>query len=95
MCSSSPEVKPENILVCRERAILCDFGVAEQVSEQSYRARGLTPQYASPEMLLANSMDLKGDVYAAGATFHFMVTLQYVAASIKRKPRRWLRLVWR
>ena len=56
-------MKPENILVCRERAILCDFGVAEMVSEQSYRARGLTPQYASLEMLLANSMDLRGEAF--------------------------------
>lgn len=30
------EVKPENILVSCERAILCDFGVAELLTESMY-----------------------------------------------------------
>lgn len=84
------DVKPENILVSCERAILCDFGVAETVADAGLkRARGLTPQYASPEMIATNSMNLTGDVYAAGATFHFMITLQYVSSNIKRKWGSW------
>lgn len=84
------DVKPENILVSCERAILCDLGVAELLAESSMRrARGLTPQYASPEMVATNSMNMTGDVYAAGATFHFMITLQYVSTSIKKKWGSW------
>eukprot|EP00913_Durusdinium_trenchii_P025733 g24149.t1 len=84
------DVKPENILVSCERAVLCDFGVAELLELRTLqRARGLTPQYASPEMVTSNSMDPRGDVYAAGATFHFMITLQYVSTSIKKKWSRW------
>jgi len=37
-----PKVKPENILVSCERAILCDFGVAETVADAGLkRARHL------------------------------------------------------
>ncbi|CAE7443831.1 tsuA [Symbiodinium microadriaticum] len=87
------DVKPENILVTSdERAVLCDFGVAEIVCSGTgltKMGRGLTPQYASPEMISRNSMNLTGDVYAAGATFHFMMTLQYVASSLKKERHSW------
>ncbi|CAJ1435489.1 unnamed protein product [Effrenium voratum] len=85
------DVKPENILVTDERAVLCDFGVAETTEGQRQTARGLTPQYASPEMISGNSMNPTGDVYAAGATFHFMITLQYVNTSIKKVQKSWWR----
>ena len=52
------EVKPENILVSCERAILCDFGVAELLAEHSVRRA--RPQYAkSPRIPTVSAVFLK------------------------------------
>eukprot|EP00440_Ansanella_granifera_P017017 gb/GFBE01018486.1/.p1 GENE.gb/GFBE01018486.1/~~gb/GFBE01018486.1/.p1 ORF type:complete len:547 (+),score=63.14 gb/GFBE01018486.1/:1-1641(+) len=81
------DVKPENLLVKNaEHCVLCDFGISTKVHEPNY-SRALSKEYASPEMVKNQSNSVLGDVFGAGATFHFMMTLKYVSNSIV-KPRK-------
>jgi serine/threonine protein kinase len=64
------DVKPENVLVIRDRAMLIDFGIACQsgtpLADAPVRAAG-TVGYMAPERADAGSMiDARGDIYALG-----------------------------
>lgn len=71
------DVKPENILVVEDRAILTDFGVAFVTVNTLGDLRtetGLvvgTPVYMSPEQLVSGrAIDGRSDVYALGCVLH-------------------------
>lgn len=72
------DVKPENVLL-RERgpAALSDFGISVLLSDAEGLRNNLhTRSYASPEMLAGTACTASGDVFGAGCTFHFMLTMQ-------------------
>src|SRR5208282_2816225 len=73
------DVKPSNVFVIRdpdgrEHTKLVDFGIAriEQSSDRKLSKSGAligTPEYMSPEQLLAHDdVDVRSDIYALGVT---------------------------
>jgi serine/threonine-protein kinase len=77
------DLKPSNILVTAQgQARLLDFGIAkiledgaEQESDITVRVgRPLTPDYASPEQILGESIGVASDVYSLGVVLFELVT---------------------
>jgi TolB-like protein/tetratricopeptide (TPR) repeat protein len=75
------DVKPENILLSGDHAIVADFGIARAIglaSGNTLTARGLpigTAAYMSPEQVLGNARgDARSDVYSAGCVLYEMLT---------------------
>lgn len=76
------DLKPSNILVTRQGEIrLLDFGVASLLqggadmhSLTRVYGRALTPEYASPELLRGERIDVRADIYALGAVLHEVLT---------------------
>jgi tetratricopeptide (TPR) repeat protein len=74
------DVKPENILLSGERAVIADFGIAKAVSEAdderltaSGHAVG-TPAYMSPEQARGETdLDGRSDIYALGCVLYEML----------------------
>ena len=72
------DIKPDNIMLTNKGvAKLADLGLARKAAElmdnEDDEVMG-TPQYISPEQLLAKPMDVRGDIYSLGATFFHAVT---------------------
>ena len=78
------DVKPANILVDHDgRVVLTDFGIvrfmqgavlnAQQSLKSSEMLMG-TPEYASPEQALGESLDGRSDIYSLAVTLCFLLT---------------------
>jgi serine/threonine protein kinase len=72
------DVKPSNILVRPDKhAYLVDFGIALVVGKQRHTRFGTnigTPEYMSPEQILAKEIDHRTDVYSFGCVLYEMLT---------------------
>ncbi|HEX2220528.1 MAG TPA: serine/threonine-protein kinase [Gemmatimonadales bacterium] len=75
------DVKPENILLSGDRALVADFGVARAIAaagDDRLTDDGLavgTPLYMSPEQASAGGVvDARSDVYALGCVVYEMLT---------------------
>jgi serine/threonine-protein kinase len=71
------DVKPSNILVVGERALLTDFGLAKRVSGRTgtqSELLGGTLEYAAPEQLEGKPVDARTDVYSLGSSMLFVLT---------------------
>jgi serine/threonine protein kinase len=75
------DIKPGNVLLAQDRAIVCDFGIARAVelaggdllASSSGFALG-TPAYMSPEQATAGTIDSRCDVYGLGCVLYEMLT---------------------
>ena len=76
------DVKPANVFLEGDRAILADFGIAKVLSgttDAGLTAAGTgigTPEYMAPEQLLGQQIDGRADLYALAATFYRLVAGQ-------------------
>lgn len=76
------DIKPENIRITPEGdPILLDFGSARQLQEGHVYSNIFTPGFCAPEQAAATTdAELSGqlgawtDIYALGATFHYLIT---------------------
>jgi tetratricopeptide (TPR) repeat protein len=69
------DVKPANILVeAGGRVVLADFGLAILDDAVTSRwAMSGTPEYASPEQIRGDPLDVRTDIYSLGATLYHML----------------------
>ncbi len=74
------DVKPENIMLTGDRAVVADFGIARAVTAaggERLTGTGLaigTPAYMSPEQAMGlEEVDARSDVYALGCVVYEMV----------------------
>ncbi len=77
------DIKPQNIVVEPTGLVkVMDFGIARLAESHSHNSKGLTavgsvigtPQYMSPEQLMASDLDPRSDLYAAGAVLFECLT---------------------
>jgi serine/threonine protein kinase len=77
------DLKPSNILVTELAQVrLLDFGVAkllegaeaDKTSLTSIYGRALTPDYASPELLRGDPVDVRSDIYSLGVLLYELLT---------------------
>jgi serine/threonine-protein kinase len=73
------DVKPANVILVGERAVLVDFGIAKRVreSDEQLTASGHvvgTPAYMAPEQLAGDEATPATDIYAVGMLLYEAVT---------------------
>ena len=75
------DIKPDNIMVTNDgTAKVMDLGLSRkghETEDDSDVVSG-TPQYISPEQIVGNEMDVRGDFYSLGATMYHMLCGDYV-----------------
>ncbi|MDE7299140.1 MAG: serine/threonine protein kinase [Lachnospiraceae bacterium] len=82
------DIKPDNLIVCRGRLHLVDFGSARQ-TEQGGEAAALTgtPGYAAPECY-RGAAGVRSDLYAVGRLLEFMLSHSAERRGRKQRARR-------
>uniref|UniRef100_A0A3P9KHT3 Mitogen-activated protein kinase kinase kinase 8 n=1 Tax=Oryzias latipes TaxID=8090 RepID=A0A3P9KHT3_ORYLA len=70
------DIKPSNIVLMSDKAVLVDFGLAVQMTEDVYSPRDLrgTEMYMSPELVLCRGHNTKTDIYSLGTSIIHMQT---------------------
>ena len=73
------DVKPENVFVGDERAVLADFGIARLMSAEAQQLtmHGIaigTPAYMAPEQIDGLDLDARADIYSLGLLGWEMLT---------------------
>jgi eukaryotic-like serine/threonine-protein kinase len=75
------DVKPGNVLLDDDRALVCDFGIARAVAlaggDRLVTSSGFalgTPAYMSPEQSTGGAIDFRSDVYGLGCVMYEMLT---------------------
>lgn len=68
------DIKPHNILTSTFGVpLLTDFGIASVVGEGGASGQGLSIPWSPPEALLADSADVRSDVYSLAATLYSLL----------------------
>ena len=62
------DLKPENIMVTRSdnNVKIIDFGLSDDDAHYILKTLGCTPEYASPELLRRETLDVRSDIYSLG-----------------------------
>jgi tetratricopeptide (TPR) repeat protein len=74
------DVKPDNIIIEDDRAVLTDFGVAVPVEAVASRMVVGTPDYMAPELLRGERARPESDVYACA-----LVAYELLAGQLRRR----------
>src|SRR5213596_1938532 len=91
------DVKPENILLSRDHAIVADFGIARAISAagsltltQAGQSIG-SPGYMSPEQAMAlTNLDARTDIYSLGCVlFEMLAGEAPIASMTERRVHNW------
>ena len=101
------DLKPSNVLVSSDGEVkLLDFGIARHLAGQGSQAAATTSvlallslNYASPEQILGEPIDVQADVYALGVILYQLLantppvdltysTAMELAAALQQEPRR-------
>jgi serine/threonine protein kinase len=75
------DVKPGNVLLGQDRALVCDFGIAcavelaggDRIASSSGLALG-SPAYMSPEQATSGAIDFRCDIYGLGCVLYEMLS---------------------
>jgi serine/threonine protein kinase len=73
------DIKPTNVILVRDRAVLSDFGLARISDQAQLTATGSsagTPAYMSPEQASGGEITTRSDIYSLGITLYEMLTGQ-------------------
>ncbi len=84
------DVKPENILLDGDRAVLIDFDasrVCKEEADADTRIMGTTG-YAAPEQFGLSQTDARADIYSLGVLINEMLTLQHPSRRLADGPLR-------
>ncbi|WP_182865432.1 protein kinase domain-containing protein [Rhodopirellula sp. JC639] len=70
------DIKPDNILLVGDAAVLCDFGVARPCYAESIRSTGMigSPAFISPESISGNAAGGASDQYSLALTYYYLRT---------------------
>ncbi|CAF0816845.1 unnamed protein product, partial [Brachionus calyciflorus] len=70
------DMKPQNILLCKDRVKLCDFGFARAMSVETMVLTSIkgTPLYMSPELVEDKPYDHNADLWALGCILYEIFT---------------------
>jgi hypothetical protein len=70
------DIKPSNCFIDADGNVkVGDFGLSIPVSGRGAEGTFMgTPQFASPEQLRGEALDVRSDIYAVGATLHYLLT---------------------
>uniref|UniRef100_UPI00398E62D3 mitogen-activated protein kinase kinase kinase 8 isoform X2 n=2 Tax=Pristiophorus japonicus TaxID=55135 RepID=UPI00398E62D3 len=81
------DIKPSNIVLMSTKAVLVDFGLTVQMTEEIYIPRDIrgTEFYMSPEVITCRGHSTKADIYSLGSTIIHMQTGN--PPWVKRYPR--------
>ncbi|XP_038654166.1 mitogen-activated protein kinase kinase kinase 8 [Scyliorhinus canicula] len=81
------DIKPSNIVLMSTKAVLVDFGLSVQMTEETYIPRDIrgTEFYMSPEVITCRGHSTKSDIYSLGSTIIHMQT--GYPPWVKRYPR--------
>jgi eukaryotic-like serine/threonine-protein kinase len=77
------DIKPGNLLLDREgRAVLSDFGIAEDTIRNLLANPNVYGVHAAPELLQGQGSSVQTDIFAIGCTLYRLLTSAYPFASI-------------
>ncbi|XP_032901043.1 mitogen-activated protein kinase kinase kinase 8 [Amblyraja radiata] len=81
------DIKPSNIVLMSTKAVLVDFGLTIQMTEEIYIPKDIrgTEFYMSPEVITCRGHSTKSDIYSLGSTIIHMQTGN--PPWVKRYPR--------
>jgi serine/threonine protein kinase len=81
------DVKPDNIMVCGDAAVVTDFGIAHAIGASRVDAADVrltttntslgTPAYLAPEQAAGDAVDARTDVYSWGVVAYEMIAGQH------------------
>lgn len=77
------DIKPGNLLIdIEERAVLADFGIAEDTIRNLLANPSIYSLHAAPELLKGKGSSRQTDIFAVGCTLYRLLTSQYPFASV-------------
>ena len=80
------DIKPDNILLVGDVAVLCDFGVARACHAEAMRTTGMigSPAFISPESISGSAIGGASDQYSLALTYYYLRTGGYAVEAMNQ-----------